>query len=81
MESRAAARAMLEAQGKGVRRLQIVHCIPRPYQDNSKPHVGAWIPMIDGSFTRLLYIPSATDEEQRGAIEDTHRVLVRPDLM
>ena len=30
MESRAAARAMLEAQERGVRRVQIIHSIPRP---------------------------------------------------
>ena len=68
MESRVAARAVLELRETQVRRVQIVHSVPRPCQDNSKPHVGAWIPMIEGASTRLVYIPSETDEETRRQI-------------
>ena len=68
MESRAAARAVLELRNMQVRRVQIVHSVPRPHQDNSKPNVGDWAPMIDGSFTRLVYIPAETDEETRRQI-------------
>jgi len=67
-ESRAAARAVLELRDIQLRRIQIVHSVPRPHQDNSKPNVGDWAPMIDGSFTRLVYIPAETDEETRRQI-------------
>ena len=62
-ESRAAARAMLEAQERNVQRLQITHCVPRPCQDNSRLHVGDWQQRIDGSLLRLVYVPPNTDEE------------------
>lgn len=62
-ESRAAARAMLQTRESNIRRLQMVSAIPRPRQDNSRPHVGAWQPMSDGGFMRVVYVPPETDEE------------------
>lgn len=62
-ESRAATRAMLEAQKEGVRRFQIVHSVPRPHQDNSRPHIGDWQQWTEGGFMRLIYVSSGTDEE------------------
>ena len=64
-ESRAAARAMLETREINVTRLQIVSSIPRPRQDNSRPHVGPWQPMIDGGFMRMVYVPLGTDDKTR----------------
>jgi hypothetical protein len=54
MESRAAARALLEAQERDVRRLQIVDCIPRPLPGQLKAarwrlaKVGRW--WLDASY-------------------------------
>jgi len=62
-ESRAAARAMLESREKGVRRLQIVSCVPRPRQDNSVPSVGPWQSTTDGGLVRVVNVPPGTDEE------------------
>jgi hypothetical protein len=56
-ESRAAARAMLEARQTGARRLQLVTSIQRPRQDNSLPRVGDWTPIPGGRLMRLVYIP------------------------
>lgn len=70
-ESRAAARALLEAREKGVQRLQIVHSVPSPRQDNSHPRIGEWTPMLDGGLMRLVYIPPKTDEETRERILST----------
>jgi hypothetical protein len=67
-ESRAAARAMLEARDEGVPRLQIAHSVPSPRQDNSRPRLGQWTPMIDGGFMRVVYIPQNTDVETRERI-------------
>jgi hypothetical protein len=61
-ESRAAARAVVEASNRGVRRFQIVSHIPRPWRGegpepegwNKKPYVGP----DDGSPMRIVYIPS-----------------------
>jgi hypothetical protein len=63
LESRAAARAMLEANEASVERFQIVNCIPSPYWDNSIPHVGAWSKTTDGGLMRVVYIPPDTDKE------------------
>lgn len=63
MESRAAARALLEAREKDVRRVQIIHSIPHPNEDHSRPHVGHWQQWGDGGLMRLIYVPPGTDEE------------------
>jgi hypothetical protein len=63
---------MLETRDSNLKRLQIVSSIPRPGQDNSRPHVGAWQPMIDGGFMRVVYVPPGTDEET------TQRLLATP---
>jgi hypothetical protein len=63
-ESRAAARAMLEARMKGMRRLQIVTNVRVfSYPDNSKPHVTPWTETLDGCLMRFIYVPNGTDEE------------------
>ena len=63
MESRAAARALLEAQERGVRRVQIIHSIPHPNEDDSRPHVGHWQQWGEGGLMRLIYVLPNTDEE------------------
>ena len=62
-ESRAAARAMLDAQRRAVRRVQIIHSIPHPNEDDSRPHVGHWQQWGEGGLMRLIYVPPGTDEE------------------
>ena len=64
MESRAAARAMLEAQERGVRHLQIIITAPRPRREG-EPHtkVGPWFETADGGLTRYVFVPPGTDEE------------------
>ena len=63
MESRAAARAMLEAQEKGVRRLQIIIAAPRPRREGEpRTKVGPWFETADG-LTRYVFVPPGTDEE------------------
>jgi hypothetical protein len=63
-ESRAAARAMLEAQERGVRRLQIIFDAPRPRREG-EPHtkVGPWFETEDGGLMRYVFVPPGTDEE------------------
>jgi hypothetical protein len=63
LKSRAAARAVLDARERNVKRLQVVISIPAGLKDNSKPHVGPWQPMIKGGFMRVVYIPPGTEEE------------------
>ena len=64
MESRAAARAMLEAQESGVRRLQIVIDAPRPRREGQPDtRVGPWCKADDGTMTRSVIVPPGTDEE------------------
>jgi hypothetical protein len=52
-ESRTAARAMLEAQERDVRRVQIILDVPRP-QHESEPEtiVGPWYKTADGTHAR-----------------------------
>lgn len=64
-ESRAAARAALEARDTDMRRIQIVSHVERPRQDNSVPHIGPWQQAGDGSLMRIVYVPPGTDEEAR----------------
>ena len=54
---------MLETRDSNVSRLQIVSSIPRPRQDHSRPHVGAWQPMIGGGLMRIVHVPLGADEE------------------
>jgi len=64
MESRAAARAMLEAQESGVRRVQIIIAAPRPRREGeSHIKMGAWFETPDGGLTRYVFVPPGTDEE------------------
>jgi hypothetical protein len=70
-ESRAAARAMLESRERNVRRIQLVHHVPRGGKDDSVPRVGPWRPTDDGGLLRLVYVPSGTDEETTRRLLDT----------
>jgi hypothetical protein len=61
LESRAAARAMLEdAEGSRLR-LTIVSYLQRPGRDNSQIHIGAWQACPDGLRMRMVYVPSGMD--------------------
>jgi hypothetical protein len=60
-ESRAAARAIVDSRDRDTFRLRIVNHIPRPRQDNSRPHIGEWQSMADG-FMRIVFVPEATDD-------------------
>ena len=64
MESRAAARAVLEAQERGVRRLQMIIAAPRPRRDGeAKMRVGPWYKTDDGTMIRTVIVPPGTDKE------------------
>jgi hypothetical protein len=62
-ESRAAARAALEARDGSVRQLEIVSYIERPRQDNSVTHIGPWQRIGDGSLMRIAYVSPGTGGE------------------
>ena len=62
-ESRAAARAMLEAQERDVRRVSIILDAPRPqHEGEPDTKVGPWYKTADGALMRTVIVPPGTDE-------------------
>ena len=39
-------------------RMQIFHRVPRPRQDNEKPHAVGWGECQDGTLMRWIYVPA-----------------------
>ena len=64
VESRAAARAILESRESGVRRFQIILDVPRPRREG-RPEtiVGHWTKQSDGTLFRTVIVPPGTDKE------------------
>ena len=56
-QSRAAARALLEAKRLGRERVDLVCSIPRP-GDEGAIHIGKWIEKPDGSVFRFSNVPA-----------------------
>ena len=63
-ESRAAARMRLERARDTRKRLEIVHSVPRPRQDNSKAHATPRGKLTDGTLVQWFYVPPAVAKEQ-----------------
>ena len=70
-ESRAAARALLEAKRAGRKRIDIVCRIPRP-GDNGAIHFGNWIEKSDGSIFRISNVPPGM------TIAEAERIVSQP---
>jgi len=71
LESRAAARALLE--GNTRQRLEFIHYVPiRPIQDMTKPHATPWVVTQDGELFRLVYVPADMDTEEAQRILREH---------
>ncbi len=63
IQSRAAARAVLNRAEDESERLEIICHIPRPDQDNTRPHATPWQPMGEGSLVRWVYVPPGMPTE------------------
>ena len=75
LESRAAARSMLEVRDKDVRRLELVTNVLFPdhgeeRQDRSRPHATPWTRTLDGGLMRILYVPSGMTADEARAVVD-----------
>jgi hypothetical protein len=70
LESRAAARIMLQHAKDRRERIEIVSCTPRPRQDNSRPHATPWTETPDGPLFRMLYVPPGMAEDEARRIVD-----------
>lgn len=56
-QSRAAARNIIATRDAKVRRIELVHNIPRPRHDPLRPHFGQWQSTGDGGLARMVYRP------------------------
>jgi hypothetical protein len=72
-ESRAAARAMLEAKRADRKRVDIVCSIPRPGAEDAI-HIGKWIENPDGSLFRFSNVPAGM------TIAEAERIVSQPGL-
>ena len=69
-ESRAAARLTLEYASDNRERFEFVSHIPRPNEDNTRPHATPWVDYGDGILRRILYVPPGMDKAEARRIVD-----------
>ena len=64
IQSRAAARMLLDRARQGRERLVVRHSIPDPRHDNTKPHATPWGTLTDGRLMRWVYVPPGMAAEE-----------------
>jgi hypothetical protein len=70
-ESRAAARALLDARDRGVRRIKLVLNMdqrPPRERDDGKGAVGPWTVGLDGNLWRTILLPRGADDKTKRLI-------------
>ena len=63
-QSRAAARLRLEHMNDDRERIQLISFVPRPNQDNTRPHATPWHECDDGRLFRVLYVPHGMEDSE-----------------
>ena len=64
VESRAVMRFELSNQGGDSQGIEVVSRVPRPRQDNTRPHATAWASIEGGNRYRILYVPPGMAEDE-----------------